>query len=476
MPAAIPSLSDYSIAVQNPRIAFSNDRDLRQCQTELNRKQSGPVVATGNFATTFHLMSSQGEWAVRCFYRSLPTDLRKRYEAITDWIARNTYDFLVNAEFVDQGVNVQGKWYPIVKMEWVKGTHLDRYISLNVSRSPALSWVRDAFKLLVDRLEASGMAHGDLSNGNILVDEVNGRLVLVDYDGMYVPALVGMRSLESGHPNYQHPKRETTPNYYDRTIDRFSSIAIFVALSSIAINPRLWSRYSVTRMELDTDNLLFTKDDFADPYSSRLFADLSQIQGVSALAAKLQRVCLEGLMDIPSLQDFISRPFKAPPAQVPIVGEVLDLHRYVSDQGVPYMILIIGPEGGADRMVLVWPPATRLFNDQQYVGRRVRVNATKRNNRFEINEIAQLQLVEGRPEVVPVSDSSPQRRTDAIYTAKFCHIDGKSLRPGASFCLECGTACVKRALPPNANFCYSCGAKLRPGGRFCLQEGVQTVA
>jgi len=401
--------------------------------------------------------------------------LRKRYEAITDWITRNRYEFLVKAEFMDEGIRIQGKWYPIVKMGWVKGTRLDRYISRNISRPASLSWVRNAFKLLADRLDKSGMAHGDLQHGNILVDEVDRRLVLVDYDGMYVPALAGMRSLEWGHPNYQHPKREATPHYYDRTIDRFSSIAIFVALSAIARNPSLWSRYSVSRGEQDTDNLLFTKDDFADPYSSRLFADLSQIHEVSPLAAKLQQVCIGGLTEIPSLEDFISKPYKAPPPRVRIVGEVLELHRLVSKQGVPYVSLTIGPEGGADCMVLVWPPATRLFNDQKYVGRRVRVTAAKRDTSLEINDITQLELLEKRPEVVTVSHRPPQvNRT--IYPAKFCHIDGKPLRSEANFCLECGSASVKGRLPRSANYCYHCGARLRPGGKFCLQDGVQTVS
>jgi thiamine kinase-like enzyme len=36
-------------------------------------------------------------------------------------------------------------------------------------------------------LNRAGVAHGDLQHGNILV--ANGKPKLIDYDGMYVPAL-----------------------------------------------------------------------------------------------------------------------------------------------------------------------------------------------------------------------------------------------------------------------------------------------
>jgi GGDEF domain-containing protein len=30
---------------------------------------------------------------------------------------------------------------------------------------------------------------------------------LIDYDGVFIPGLQGLRSIELGHPNYQHPQR-----------------------------------------------------------------------------------------------------------------------------------------------------------------------------------------------------------------------------------------------------------------------------
>ena len=69
---------------------------------------------------------------------------------------------------------------------------------------------------LARRLARAGAAHADLQHGNILL--VPGRsenhlaIKLIDYDGMFVPALAGKPSGEVGHPAYQHPQRLQPPS------------------------------------------------------------------------------------------------------------------------------------------------------------------------------------------------------------------------------------------------------------------------
>ena len=53
-------------------------------------------------------------------------------------------------------------------------------------------------------LIAQPFAHGDLKPDNILVKK-DGTLVLVDYDGMYVPAMQGMKMQCLGTPNFRYP-------------------------------------------------------------------------------------------------------------------------------------------------------------------------------------------------------------------------------------------------------------------------------
>ena len=82
------------------------------------------------------------------------------------------------------------------------------------------------------------MAHGDLQHGNVLLVPVpeTGRLSLqlVDYDGMFVPALAGFKTGEVGHPAYQHPQR-LREAIYNAQIDRFSHLAIYTAIQGVIV-------------------------------------------------------------------------------------------------------------------------------------------------------------------------------------------------------------------------------------------------
>jgi hypothetical protein len=54
-------------------------------------------------------------------------------------------------------------------------------------------------------------------------------LKLIDYDGMWVPALAGTRSGEVGHPSYQHPQR-LREGPYNIDVDRFPLLLVATAL------------------------------------------------------------------------------------------------------------------------------------------------------------------------------------------------------------------------------------------------------
>ena len=73
-------------------------------------------------------------------------------------------------------------------MNWVQGLTLTRWVSDNVHKPAAVAHLSRRFDELIRDLTAAGMAHGDLQAGNLLVAD-DGRLHLVDYDGMYVPGL-----------------------------------------------------------------------------------------------------------------------------------------------------------------------------------------------------------------------------------------------------------------------------------------------
>ena len=91
-------------------------------------------------------------------------------------------------------------------MDWVEGKTLDKYLRENLDDKYALEMLAYRFSQLSQWLILQPFAHGDLKPDNILVRE-DGMLVLVDYDGMYVPAMKGQKARELGSPDFRHPLR-----------------------------------------------------------------------------------------------------------------------------------------------------------------------------------------------------------------------------------------------------------------------------
>ena len=104
---------------------------------------------------------------------------------------------------------------------------------------------------------------------NVLVRRQDGALILVDYDGVYIPAFKGRQSPAIGQANFQHPCRGK--NDFDENIDAFSALVIYTALLALSLRPELWFEYQ------DSESLLFKQDDFNYPEQSKLIKDLEQL-------------------------------------------------------------------------------------------------------------------------------------------------------------------------------------------------------
>ena len=86
---------------------------------------------------------------------------------------------------------------------------------------------------------------------------------------------------------------------FDGSLDRFSAAVIYTALTALAEEPALWSRYA------NGENLLFKRADFDDPPASPLFADLLVLANVRQLAERLQALCRAEYAALPALKDFV---------------------------------------------------------------------------------------------------------------------------------------------------------------------------
>ncbi|MFF9983023.1 hypothetical protein [Streptomyces erythrochromogenes] len=271
-------------ALQNPALCFE-DPDLKH-GTVQQSPVLGPKAISGNFASVFSITAPGGQrYALKCFTRDSST-LEARYQAISRQLAglrpaKLSQPWPVGMEYLPRGVLVAGEWYPALKMAWVEGTSLITWIDRNVQNAAAVLRTAERFAALAADLDRLGMAHGDLQHGNLLV-AADGTLRLVDYDGMYVPALKGQGATENGHRNYQSPTRTSTD--FGPAMDRFSAWVIYLSLIATATDPTVWGQLHDDQGEF----LILKEEDFKEPQSSLAWSLLltHPDPGLRALAAQ----------------------------------------------------------------------------------------------------------------------------------------------------------------------------------------------
>jgi hypothetical protein len=314
---AWPDLTEYHEAVQHPRQAFA-DPGLKAVTLELDRFGM-PKPATGGNAVVYKakepggFLSFKKTWAIRCFLRPI-SDHAERYEAISKHLRKVHLPYDVNFQFLKQGIRIRSNWFPIVKMQWADGDLLHSHIEKHLRHPASLAALRAKWVTLVRHLEAAQMAHGDLQHGNILVR--GGSILLVDYDGMWVPALRGRNATETGHRAYQHPKRSEQD--YGQEIDRFSALVIYLSLAALERDATLWERFHTG------DNLIFVLEDFHQWGRSAIWQQLRRIGSgeIDQLAAAVAAMVQQHPMKVSNLDSVLKNlaSFKSPtsiPASTP---------------------------------------------------------------------------------------------------------------------------------------------------------------
>ncbi len=294
-----PMSQDFNEAIQNPKIAFS-DLDLKEGEPVVGA-HGMPLPRSGNFADVYQVRGFDGrDWAVKCFTRPV-TGLGERYAAISEALAEAKFPFSVGFEFLAEGIRVGGIARPVVKMEWVEGLLFNQVVRENADRPTVLVAFGQMWVKLCKRLRDAGVAHADLQHGNVLLVPGSRQgaygLKLIDYDGMYVPALANTPSGESGHPSYQHPARAKT-RAYSPDVDRFPHLVVATALKGLAVcGPTLWEKYG------NGDNLLFTEDDFRKPSNSKVMRELWQTNDaeLQAFVGRLAIACGRAIPQTPWL-------------------------------------------------------------------------------------------------------------------------------------------------------------------------------
>ncbi len=252
-----PLISEYVEAI---KLAEDNFEELSYLRPVLDT-DGQPVMSSGNFAVVFKMKDERDGklYAVRCFHRD-QEGREDSYRLIEEELKDVESPYLVSFRYIDKELFVDSSQtneteFPVLLMNWVEGITLDKYLRENLYDQYALEMLAYRFSQLAQWLIPQPFAHGDLKPDNILVRE-DGTLVLVDYDGMYVPAMKGQKARELGSPDFRHPLR--TEDDFDEHIDDFPLVSILLSLKAISYNSLWFAEYGAA------DRLLFSNSDYRD--------------------------------------------------------------------------------------------------------------------------------------------------------------------------------------------------------------------
>ena len=262
-----PLIIEYIGAIKAAEDNFEQLCNLRPVLDE----NGNPIMTSGNFAVVFKMKDKQtGKLhAVKCFLKE-QEGRAEAYRMIAEELEYVNSTFLTPIKYLDKELFVDSKnsdetEFPVLLMDWVEGKTLDKYIREHIDDQYELSLLAYQFSRLAMWLMPQPFAHGDLKPDNILVKN-DGTLVLVDYDGMYVPAMKGQKARELGSPDFRHPSR--TEDDFNEHIDDFSLVSILLSLKAIALQPELLEQYGAK------DRLLFSENDYRNMSNSKLLKEI----------------------------------------------------------------------------------------------------------------------------------------------------------------------------------------------------------
>ncbi len=265
-----PLISEYIEAIKS---AEDNFEELGYLRAVLD-DEGQPIMSAGGFSVVFKMKDERNGklYALKCFTKE-QEGRNESYKLIADELEFVSSNYLTpikyyeNELFVDTD-NSEGDEFSVLLMDWVEGKTLDIYIKENINNQYALEMLAYQFSKMAAWLITQPFAHGDLKPDNIIMKE-DGQLVLVDYDGIFVPAMKGQNAREIGSPGFRHPSR--TVDAFDEHIDDFSIASIALALKAIALKPVLWNEFG------GNDRLLFSESDFLDLSKSQVIAALQPL-------------------------------------------------------------------------------------------------------------------------------------------------------------------------------------------------------
>ena len=281
-----PLISEYVRAIQDA----SNNLDELAHLVPVQDDHGEPYRSSGAFAVVFKMKDEQtGKcYALKCFTEE-QEGRAEAYRQIADELEFVDSSYITSVKYLDKEIFVDSSCeedeFPVLLMDWIDGETMENYIAENYQDNYAMSMLCYRFCKMAAWLRSQPFAHGDIKPDNIMV-RPDGNLTLVDYDGMFVPAMKGQKSPTIGTKDFSHPLR--TVDDFDETIDDFALASIALSLKAIALKPSLLDEYGAA------DRLLFSAEDYRDLSKSKVLAALQELMNdeeVNTLLSMFLLVC-----------------------------------------------------------------------------------------------------------------------------------------------------------------------------------------
>jgi hypothetical protein len=311
----MPERLAYDEAMQLSIVRLKvQDPELKQGKVEMVSIQTAmgsierPWGIEGGFAVVYKFRRKNGTiCALRCFRVPMSPDTQFRYEHIGPYFHTHAPDITAGFKYYDEAIVVkeqgkpQNQKYPVIEMDWIDGvTLVDKINELCRKRHrAALKDLAEQWISILRIMERARIAHGDLAGVNVML-HADGKLVLIDYDGVYIPEFAGLSQVLLGQDDFQHP--QMARRKFNEHMDAFSALVIYTALIALAVKPELWDTYAKFGPDgkmLDV-NILFRRQDFQHPQQSPLFRELEQVGDahVKTMVQELKRACLQPIDNV----------------------------------------------------------------------------------------------------------------------------------------------------------------------------------
>ena len=261
-----PLISEYLAAIRD---AHDNLDKLSHLVPVLDN-YGEPYRSSGAFAVVFKMKDEQtGKcYALKCFTEE-QEGRAEAYRQIAEELEFVASPYITSVKYLEKELfvdsNCEDNEFPVLLMDWIEGETMETYIADHYMDNHAMSMLCYRFCKMAAWLRSQPFAHGDIKPDNIMVRS-DGTLTLVDYDGMFVPAMKGQKSPTIGTKDFSHPLR--TIDDFDETIDDFALASMALSLKAISLNPSLLNEYGAS------DSLLFSAADYLDLSKSKTMTAL----------------------------------------------------------------------------------------------------------------------------------------------------------------------------------------------------------